>query len=454
MNIPRQICGGFAAVILLGTVLLALPGASTQAWGWDHVVVALFTSTSAVCVTGHSVVDPGTYFTVWGQMAIVALVQVGGLGYMTVTTGLLLLLGKQFDLKDKVAVAAALDRPKMQGLKQVLKSIIATTLLLELTGTIVLWVAFMADRRLDFLFEGRFATPLARFGLAGFLSVSAWNNAGFSLMPDNLISYQGNWAVNGVIATLIILGGIGYEVLFEAYFRARSRASFARFSLNFKVAVSTTIALLGLGTLAFWTIESHNPQTIAPLAPIDQLLAAIFQSVTTRTAGFNTIDISKMSTAGLAITMALMFVGGSPGGTAGGIKTTTLRILMSCTRTILRGREVVVLYRRQIPMSLVLKAVGVLIGSMGCVALITTAIALLDPEIPFSHIAFDTISAFATVGLSTGMTTNPQLSVGSKLLLILAMYLGRVGVLLGMSALLGTVKPRLVSYPEENLLVG
>jgi trk system potassium uptake protein TrkH len=459
MTIPRTICLGFLAVILAGTLLLTLPAASTQSWNWSHVIVALFTSTSAVCVTGHAVVDTGTYFTLFGQVTILALIQIGGLGYMTVTTFLLLLLGRKFGLKEKVAIQQALDRSGIQGAAQLLRSIIATTLLFEITGIFLLVLVFATDARLDqALYNGRFADPSARLWLAVFHSVSAWNNAGFSLFTDNLMSYQSVPLLNLVITGLIIFGGIGYETSFELSLWVRDRFVFRRkpgiLSLNFKVAVSTTLLLLGLGTISFLLVELRNPATLGVVDLQTRVLAAWFQAVTPRTAGFNTIDIGKMTTAGLFITIALMFIGGSPGGTAGGIKTTTLRVLTSCTRAILRGKEEVTLYERQIPLSLILKAIGVAVGSVAAVITITVAIALFDPEIPFINILFDTVSAFGTVGLSTGMTFDPSLSDYSKLALVAMMYIGRVGVLLLIASVVGDPKPSFVHYPEENLLVG
>jgi len=223
-------------------------------------------------------------------------------------------------------------------------------------------------------------------------------------------------------------------------------------SLDFKVAISTTIVLLIMGTIAFFFVELRNPQTFANLNFFDKLLVAWFQSVTPRTAGFNTIDISKMTTAGLFITIAMMFIGASPGGTGGGMKTTTLRVLTSCTQAILRGKEEVILYERKIALPLILKAVGVLIGSVGTVILSTILIALTDPKLDFIQILFEVVSAFATVGLSTGITGT--VSTVAKLILIATMYVGRVGVLLLMSAILGDPRPSRVHYPEENLLVG
>ncbi|NEO08835.1 potassium transporter TrkG, partial [Moorena sp. SIO3I8] len=224
------------------------------------------------------------------------------------------------------------------------------------------------------------------------------------------------------------------------------------FSLNFKVVTSTTIFLLIVGAIAFLFIEFNNYNTLGPSTLSDKFIKAWFQSVTTRTAGFNTIDIGKMTTAGLFITIAMMFFGASPGGTGGGIKTTTVRILVSSTKAILQGKEEVYLYKRQVPIELILKAIGVLVGSFATVILSTLLISLAEPNMDFIEILFEVVSAFATVGLSTGIT--PDVSTWAKLVLIGTMYIGRVGVLLLMASLLGEPRPSSVHYPEENLLVG
>jgi trk system potassium uptake protein len=444
MTVSRSICLGFIAVISLGAMLLMLP-ISTSSGQWNDPIVALFTSTSAVCVTGHVVVDTATYFSRFGQLAIVLLIQVGGLGYMTVTTFLLLLLGRRFGLKDKVAIQQSLDRRSLQGTNQVLQSIVATTIIFELTGAFLLLFVFVPDLGWS---KGIW------FSL--FHSISAWNNAGFGLFSDNLVGYEGSWLVNAVITGLIIFGGIGYEVILELYLRLRGRLLRQRIkiarSLNFQVAVSTTLFLLLGGMVAIWSIETRNPQTLGSLNFQQQLLAAWFQSVTSRTAGFNTIDISKMTTAGLFVTISLMLIGGSPGGTAGGIKTTTARVLASCTYAILRGKESVTLYRRQVPNSLILKAIAVTFGSFLTVVCATIAIALAEPKLDFIRILFEVVSGFATVGLSTGITAG--LTPFSKLVLIATMYIGRVGILLLIAALLGDPRSSTIKYPEESLLVG
>ncbi|BDI18244.1 Na+-transporting ATP synthase [Nostoc cf. commune SO-36] len=444
MTVARTICLGFIAVITIGTVLLMMPF-STSAGTWDNPIVALFTSTSAVCVTGLSVVDPGTYFSFWGQLFIALLAQIGGLGYMTTTTFLILLIGRKFDMRQKIAIQQALDRPGMSGSTQVIRSIIATTLIFEITGVFLLLPAFVPDYGWS---EGLW--------LAIFHSINAWNNAGFSLFKDNLIGYQSSFLVVFTITMLIIFGGIGYQVIMEMYIWLRDRilkkTQIQIFTLDFKVAISTTIILLLIGILAFFCIEIRNPETFGSLNFRDQVLVAWFQSVTPRTAGFNTIDIGKMTTAGLFITIALMFIGASPGGTGGGMKTTTLRVLTSCTKAILQGKEEVLLYERKIAINLILKAVGVLVGSVATVILATILISLTDPTLDFIKILFEVVSAFATVGLSTGITGT--ISTAAKLILIVTMYVGRVGVLLLMSAVLGDPRPTRIHYPEENLLVG
>ena len=444
MTVSRTICLGFLAVIAIGTILLMMPFSSTTGT-WGNLIVALFTSTSAVCVTGLSVVDPGTYFSFWGQLFVAALVQIGGLGYMTATTFLLLLLGAKFGLRDKVAIQQALDRTGIHDSAQLIRSIIALTLIFEISGVFLLLPVFTPKYPLN-----------EALWYAIFHSINSWNNAGFSLFRDNFIGYQTSVLLNLVVTGLIIFGGIGYGVILELFIWSRDRIQRNPrrmiFSLNFKVAVSTTIALLILGTIAFFFIEVKNPATFGSLSLPNQILAAWFQAVTPRTGGFNTIDIGKMTTAGLFLTIALMFIGASPGGTGGGLKTTTFRVLTSCKKAILQGKEEVFLYDRNVNISLILKAVGVAVGSVATIISATILIALTDPKVSFIQILFEVVSAFATVGLSTGITAS--ITVAAKLILVMTMYIGRVGILLLMAALLGDPKPSLVRYPEENLIVG
>lgn len=444
MTVSRTICAGFLVLIVFGALVLLLPF-SVADGSWNSPLVALFTSTSAVCVTGLIVVDTGSYFSSFGQAVILLLIQVGGLGYMTATTFLLLVLGQRLGLRDRVAIQQSMDKTKLAGTKALILSIIAMTLVLELSGLFALMPAFTRDYGLAY-----------GLWLAMFHSVSALNNAGFSLFSDSLVQYARSPLVIGVISSLVILGGIGYQVIMEALIWVRGKLQGSRerkvFSLHFKIVTSTTVVLLLVGTAVLLGAEYVNPATLGAEKPQTKLLMAWFQSVITRTAGFNSIDISSMSGTSLFIVIALMYIGASPGSTGGGIKTTTARILLVCTRAVLRGKEEVLCYNRQIPASRVLKAVGVVVGSGLTIIGAVTLISFGNPELPFIDILFEAVSAFATVGLSTGITA--ALSTGGKFVIIATMYVGRVGVLLFMSALLGDPKPSALQYPEEDLLVG
>ncbi len=444
MTVPRTICAGFLMLIAVGTILLLLPF-STATGTWNDPIVALFTATSAVCVTGLIVVDTGSYYSPLGQAIILLLIQVGGLGYMTATTVLILILKRRLGLKDRIAVQQSMDTRGLSGTKTLITSIISMTMIFELTGTFLLIPVFSQDYG-----------NAKGLWLAIFHSISAFNNAGFSLFSDSLIQYAQSTWITLVITTLVIFGGLGYQVIMEAFQWFRDRLQGHKehmvFSLNFKLVINTTIALLLIGTLAFFAVEFTNPGTIGDFSLVGKLNAAWFQSVVARTAGFNSIDIDSMREASLFFMIALMFIGASPGSTGGGIKTTTISILFVCTRTVLRGYEEVLVYRREIPPSRILKAISVVVGSGMTVVAVTTTLALFNPEFSFLQLFFEAVSAFATVGLSTGITAS--LSTLSKLVIVATMYVGRVGVLLFMAALVGDHSPTLVKYPEEDLLVG
>ena len=444
MTVSRTICFGFLVLIAVGTLLLMLPFATADG-AWNQPLVALFTATSAVCVTGLIVVDTGSYFSSMGELIILALIQVGGLGYMTATTFLLLLLGRRLGLRERLAIQQSMDKAELAGGRSLVISIITMTLIFELTGIFCLYPTFSQD------YGGGYGLWLSVFH-----SISAFNNAGFSLFSDSLVRYAFNPWINIVITTLVILGGLGYQVIMEIFMWLRDRVRRRRkrqvFSLNFKIATSTTVALLLLGTVALFAAEFKNPPTLGGVSVGSKLLLAWFQSVVTRTAGFNSVDFGAMENASLFIVIAFMFIGANPGSTGGGVKTTTIRILLTCTRMVLQGKEEVLLYQRQIPASRVLKAIGVVVGSALVVVIVTMLVSISNPDMSFIQVLFESVSAFATVGLSTGITA--ELSDMGKYVIIATMYLGRVGVLLFMAAILGDPKPTAIQYPEEDLLVG
>ena len=449
MTISRTICLGFLTVIAAGTVLLLMPfSLGEEALINSPIttfITALFTATSAVCVTGLSVVNVGEYYSFWGQLVLILLVEVGALGYMTATTILLLIIGRKFGLRDKLALQQTLDTTGLGGVVSLVKSVIATMILFQLTGVFLLLTVFIPD------YEFKQALWLSIFH-----SVNGFNNAGFSLFADSLVRYVTSPMLNITLTTLIIFGGLGYQVIIELYLGIRERLSRNRshreLSLHFKVVTSTTFFLLILGTILIFSVEFNNPDTLESLTLSEKIMAAWFQSVTSRTAGFNTINTGGMTAAGLFITIILMFVGASPGSTGGGIKTTTARVLLQCTKATLQGRDEVLCYQRQIPATLILKAVSVVVGSSLVVFFSTLFVSLLQSNLDFSEVFFEIVSAFATVGLSTGITG--LLSPLSQLVVIATMYIGRVGVLLLMLAIVGDPKPTSIDYPEENLLVG
>ena len=443
MKVERTICLGLLGVILAGTFFLTLP-ISTSNGSWGDFLVALFTSASAVCVNGLTVVDIGTYFSFWGQFFVLLLVQIGGLGYMTTTTFLIMLIGKKFDLRQKIGIQQSLDRRGMSGSSQIIRSIIATTIIFELTGAFLLMTVFIPEYGwIDGIWLGIFH------------SISAWNNSGFSLFKDSFISYQGNWMINFIIPSLIILGGIGYGVILEAYIWLRDRilkkSNKLVLSLDFKVATSTSLVLLMFGTLALLIIELRNPAVFGKLSLVDKFLIAWFQSANSRSGGFNSFEIHQMTPSALFILIIFMFIGASPGGTGSGIKTSTVRVLLSCTKAILQGEEEIILFKRKISVLLVFKSIGVLIGSVITIIVSTILIELIDSKFSFIKVCFEIFSAFGT-GFSIGITQD--FNILAKLILIIVMYIGRVGILLLINAIIGDLNKNSIRYPEENLLVG
>ena len=446
---PQTICLGFLATIVLGAIGLWLPW-STASGEWNRFVVALFTSTSAVCVTGLAVVDTGTHFSFLGQLILLALIQVGGLGYMTATSFLLLIVGRRVSLRDRLtmqeAVGAALGEATAFRL---VAAVVGMTAICESLGALLLaqaWVPEMGWKR------GLWA--------AAFHSISAFNNAGFSLFPDSLVRFQTDGFTVVTISMLILLGGLGFSVIYELYEWVRRfwlgdrQLARENFSLNFKISTSITLSLLIAGMVFFLGAEWGNDDSFGSLSVPSKLLAAFFQSVTTRTAGFNSIDQTLLKPSSLFVVILLMFVGASPGGTGGGVKTTTLGTLLACTRSALRGRDSVILFRKTVPGFLLNKAIGILMGSALMVALSTTLLALIDGQsFPFLALLFEAVSAYATVGLSTVNTG--ELSTLSHLVLIPTMYCGRVGILLLMSAIYREpAASQLLKYPDETFLIG
>jgi trk system potassium uptake protein len=415
------LAGGFAAMILVGSLLLTLPVSVTD---FAHVsyVDSLFTIASAVCVTGLSVNDVAATYTTFGHAVQLVGFQLGGVGIMTIPA-LALAFGRSSSLQSQLRYAAMLDARTLADMRRIVLGVIAGTLVIEACGALALYLLLAGDPRLGE------ASPL---WMAAFHAASAFCNTGFVLLPGGMPAFLGDPGVQAVIATLAILGGLGFPVLVELVqhgwrrlLRAVRPATPAppRLSLTTRVVVSASAGLIVFGALAVLLLEFTGGLAPAADGAGGRVLAALFASVNTRSSGFNTVDLGAMRDATLLIMCALMFVGGSPASTAGGIKTTTAAVVMATLRGELRGREPELAGRAVAPEAL-RKAIAVSAMSLLILLVILLLLTLTEHQ-PFVRLAFEAVSAFATVGLSTGVT--PLLSVPGKLIVILAMFVGRVG---------------------------
>jgi trk system potassium uptake protein len=427
----------FIAAILIGAILLTFPISHTAGHRVSFLD-ALFTSTSAICVTGLAVVDTGTAYSVFGQIIIMLLIQSGGLGIITLGTLVAFASGRRVGFRERMNLQAQLNTFQVGGMVKLIQRIILLTFGLELVGMLLLWTRFAP---IEGIGKGAY--------YALFHSVSAFNNAGFGFYSDNLVRFVGDPVINIVIALLIILGGLGFLVemnMIQHYVNPRK----SPFTLHTKVVLSVTAALLVIGMLGMLLLEWNH--TLAPLSLGQKLLASFFASVTPRTAGFNTLDYSQMDDSSLLFTMLLMFIGASPGSTGGGIKTVTFFLLVVSVWTISRGHSDMSLFKRRVSHMSVIRAGVVTILSMLLVGAALTLLNLTDPAKSFLSLAFESVSAFGTVGLSMGIT--PGMSVMGKVVLILLMYLGRIGPLTFTLALIEGQKDTHIRYPEEEVVIG
>jgi len=435
----------YLSIIGAGSFLLLLPVATVS--GKIAFIDALFTATSAVCVTGLTVVDTGTYFSLFGQLVILILIQLGGLGIMTFSVTVFLTMGRRVPLKQRLIMQETFAHTPREDIFQLIKAIFLFTVVVELLGALLLCLVWLD--------ELAFAEALY---CALFHSISAFCNAGFSLFPGSFIEYRGAIAFNAVICSLIVLGGIGFPVVYEAGLRIIGPKRSNKVSVQLRVVIVTTLILIAAGTvILLWSEQYHalNNYTYG-----DKLLIALFQSITCRTAGFNTIDISTLRNATLALMIFLMFVGASPGSCGGGIKTTTLAVLGAFTWSRLHRRFRVNMYRKSIPNETVAKSVSLVLLSFTLICIVFFLLLLTQPvgsslgseRSQFVQILFETVSAFGTVGLSMGATA--ELSLSGKFLIILMMLIGRVGIFTFAYVIAGTEARSGVQYAEQNLMIG
>lgn len=428
----RIIALGFAAVILIGSGLLMLP-CSVQEGQDIRYIDALYTSTSAVCVTGLITIDPGTAFTPIGRTFLAMLIQIGGLGVTTVGAGVMLAMGKKIDLKGRNLIQEAGNLENGRGTVRFVKQVLYTTLAIELIGAAVSFLVFIQDY-----------PPLEALGYSLFHSVAAFNNSGFDILGhsgelysnENLFVYHKDVLLNLVTTGLIVFGGIGFLVIQEM---RKNKFHWKRYSMHAKTVLSVTAFLIVSGTVLIKLTQSG-----------ESWMGAYFHSVSARTAGFSTTNMASYSDAGLLVLIVLMFIGASPGSTGGGIKTTTFFVLFRGILSAATNRQEKA-FKYSFPRDLFRKAAVIALLALAVVIAATWLMIVMDPNVPMLDALFEITSAFGTVGLSTGIT--PSLSVGSKLLSILVMYIGRLGPLTVASLWYFTRGER-AAYPEGNIAVG
>lgn len=441
INATQIIAVVFALIIVLGTALLMLPAASRsgQSCGLRG---ALFTATSATCVTGLTLYDTFTQWTLFGQTVIICLIQIGGLGFMSIATMVVFLLRRKVGLKQRLVMAQALSLNDMEGVVRLQKWVIFGSFSIEAVGALILTLRFLPDFG--------FATAL-KWGV--FHSISAFCNAGFDILGcitpgASLMEFNSDPVVLLTVSALIIIGGLGFLVWEEV----ATVRKFRKMSVYTRLVLVTTATLLILGTVCFAVLEWNNPSTIGNLSWGDKLLNSFFQSVTTRTAGFAAVDQAGLTEAGKGVTTALMLVGGSSGSTAGGVKTVTMVVLLLFIWARARGKSSVCVYRRTIASNHVMNAMTIVMLLIGLSVFGGVFICATSP-VGFTDALYESVSALATVGLTAGVT--PKLSVAAQMLMIVYMYFGRVGILtISLGFLMGSEAQERFRYAQTDVLIG
>ncbi|WP_238996502.1 TrkH family potassium uptake protein [Paenibacillus pinistramenti] len=435
---PQTLSLGFLILIVLGALLLMLP-VSLKPGKAITFLDALFEATSAVCVTGLVVTDTGTTFTAFGQIVLLLLIQVGGLGFMTFGILVALLLGKKISLSNRLMAQSALNQFNLSGIVKLVQMVLMMTLIVEGAGALLLALTWARDMPLGWA---------VYYGI--FHSISSFNNAGFDIMGNyaSMTAYVGSWPVNLVLSSLYIIGGLGFTVILEVLQKRNIR----QWSLNTKTVMAVTLLLNGAASVLFFLLERHNPLTLGSLPLSDQIIASYFQGTVPRTAGFNTIDLTQMNSDSVMLMMGLMFIGGASGSTAGGIKITSFFLLLLVVWTFVKQREDITFLRRRIPKDLVFRAMAIAMIGIGLVFTASFLLQITETGIPLMNLAFEAVSAFGTVGLTLGVT--PHLSDWGRCIIMVLMFVGRLGPLTIALALTRSRKAPNLKYPEEKILIG
>ncbi|WP_422486987.1 TrkH family potassium uptake protein [Gudongella sp. DL1XJH-153] len=435
LNPPRVLAMGFLGLILIGTLLLNLPIASADGESIG-MLDALFTSASAVCVTGLIVVNTAEYWSMFGKVVILLLIQMGGLGIMTMATMVALIMGKKISLKERLIIKEQMNQKTMSGMVRLTLYVILMTFSIEAVGAILLSFKFVPE-----------------YGIAKgiwfsiFHSVSAFCNAGFDITGNSFMSYADSPLTIFTLSVLIIIGGTGFAVLNDI-FRVRK---WKRFSLHSKLVITMSVVLLLIGTIFIFILEYSNPLTIGEMPLWEKLSSAFFASVVPRTAGFNSIDTAALRESSVFVTIILMFIGGAPGSTAGGVKTATIGVVLMATISIIRGDKDIEMYEKRLKQETIFKSLAIVTVGMGMIVLISFLLTITESG-TFMDLLFEATSAFGTVGLSRGVT--PELSKLGKIIIIGTMYAGRVGPLTMAYAIGYNKKHKRYRYSEGHISVG
>ncbi len=429
---------GFAMIILIGACILTLPIASSQGISTPFID-ALFTATTSVCVTGLVTVDTGTHWSYFGRTVIMILIQVGGLGFMTFATLISLIIGKKITLQERLVMAEAMNTFSLQGLVKLAKYMLLFTFSVEGIGALLLSMVFIPEFGIG---KGIYYSI--------FHAVSAFCNAGIDLIGHfrSITPYAENPIIVLTIGGLIVAGGLGFTVWYEIFDYRKKR----KLSLHAKLVLTVTAILITGGAILMFLFEFNNPATMQPMSAKGKFLSSLFASITPRTAGLNSISTSDMTPAGRFLTIILMFIGGSPGSTAGGIKTTTAGILVMTVISVIRGREDTEIYERRISRDIIYKGLTISVIGLAVVVIVSMILSITEVGASLEYIIYEVTSAFGTVGLTLGLTT--KLTTIGKAVIVFTMFCGRVGPLTIALALSRNHSGNTIKYPEDKILVG
>ncbi|WP_348621116.1 TrkH family potassium uptake protein [Paenibacillus polymyxa] len=426
---------GYLLIIALGTLLLMLPVANHSGHA-PHWIDSLFTSVSAACVTGLVVVDVDSTYTMFGETVILVLMQLGGLGFMTLATLFALLLGRRLSLKDRLLLKEAINADSMEGIVRIIRKVLIFSFTIETIAAVVLALRWMREMPVG---------QAIYYGI--FHSVSLFNNGGFDLFGTSFQQYAGDFVFNMIASVLVISGGLGFLVLSDLFDFRRTR----RLSLHSKMVLSVSGVLIAIGALVIFIFEFTNARTLGALNWEGKVYGAVFQSVSTRSSGTSTVDISGLRQASQFFIMLLMIIGASPGSTGGGIKTTTFLLMVGALIAVMRGQKEIVFFRHRVPNDIMMRALTIIVLALFIFSIVVVLL-LMTEDAPFLSLAFEAASAIGTVGLSVGVT--PGLSDAGKLIICVTMFIGRIGPLTIAYAIRPRSTKTLYRRPEGHIVIG